>query len=310
MAQQGFRYPFDVQSALDPWRHQLGGNFDQVVATLADRDRSLEDFLGQVTRSSAGYFINPRLGVGETSFFPTSGEPIETGGVASGISMVDRDNTAARWVILPSSGSLQFYDGTATRVSITRTTGVVDLITGGLNLHDHVLSLRSLADGNSVFYDTNNDYSVLQGFNNVRLRTVAGARQWDFLNNGNCNFPGSLFLPGVLSGLAGVAGATMRTRSGGNNYSFDWGSPFTMWVDVTNVKTFVIDHPQDAKKHLIHATLEGPEKRGLLPRRGPAGGSHRGRSPGRRGVHRRAAPVLRGAVRRGGPQRADHPDRR
>jgi hypothetical protein len=257
MAVQGFRYPFDVQSTLDPWRHQLGENFDQVVATLADRDRSLEDFLGQVTRSSAGYFINPQLGVGETSFLGL--EPIETGGTASGISMVDRDNTAARWVILPNAGTLQFYDGTATRVSITRTTGVVDLITGGLNLHDHVLSLRTLADGNSLFYDANNDIATLQGFSNVRLRTLGTPQNWTFASNGNATFPGSLFLPGVLSGTAGVAGATMRTRSGGNTYSFDWGSPFTMWVDVTNVKTFVIDHPQDAKKHLIHATLEGPE---------------------------------------------------
>jgi hypothetical protein len=32
-----------------------------------------------------------------------------------------------------------------------------------------------------------------------------------------------------------------------------------MWVDVTNVKTFVIDHPTDADKRLIHACLEGPE---------------------------------------------------
>lgn len=40
-----FRYPFDVQSTLEPWRHELGSSFDDVVAHLSDRDRALEDYL-------------------------------------------------------------------------------------------------------------------------------------------------------------------------------------------------------------------------------------------------------------------------
>ena len=40
-----FRYPFDVQSTLEPWRHELGHSFDDVVAHLSDRDRALEDYL-------------------------------------------------------------------------------------------------------------------------------------------------------------------------------------------------------------------------------------------------------------------------
>lgn len=48
----GFRYPVDIRTALEPWRKHLSGlvaggsDFDTVVAMLADRDRRLEDDLG------------------------------------------------------------------------------------------------------------------------------------------------------------------------------------------------------------------------------------------------------------------------
>lgn len=38
-----FRFPADIRSTLEPWRYQLGNQFDEVVAHLADRDRALED---------------------------------------------------------------------------------------------------------------------------------------------------------------------------------------------------------------------------------------------------------------------------
>jgi hypothetical protein len=40
-----FRYPYDIASTLDPWRSELGGDFESVVARLADRDRALEDYI-------------------------------------------------------------------------------------------------------------------------------------------------------------------------------------------------------------------------------------------------------------------------
>lgn len=43
----GFRFPFDIQSTLDPWRHKLGSSFDAVVAHLSDRDRALEDYMSR-----------------------------------------------------------------------------------------------------------------------------------------------------------------------------------------------------------------------------------------------------------------------
>ncbi len=40
-----YRFPYDIQSTLEPWRTELGKNYDQVIATLRDRDRDLEDYL-------------------------------------------------------------------------------------------------------------------------------------------------------------------------------------------------------------------------------------------------------------------------
>jgi len=57
-------------------------------------------------------------------------------------------------------------------------------------------------------------------------------------------------------------GGKLASRSNGHVVSFDWdgvSSSFYCVVDNTVVKTFIIDHPTDADRYLIHATLEGPE---------------------------------------------------
>lgn len=48
MATGSFRYPFDIQSTMEPWRHTLGSQFDDVVAHLSDRDRALEDYVSRL----------------------------------------------------------------------------------------------------------------------------------------------------------------------------------------------------------------------------------------------------------------------
>lgn len=40
-----YKYPFDIRATLEPWRAKLGESFDNVVATLSDRDRALEDWV-------------------------------------------------------------------------------------------------------------------------------------------------------------------------------------------------------------------------------------------------------------------------
>lgn len=47
-----FRYPYDVQSALSPWKDKLGTqSFEEAVARLGERDRALEDFLIRLSNS-------------------------------------------------------------------------------------------------------------------------------------------------------------------------------------------------------------------------------------------------------------------
>lgn len=40
-----FRYPYDIRTTLAPWREELGANYEQVIHTLHDRDRAIEDHL-------------------------------------------------------------------------------------------------------------------------------------------------------------------------------------------------------------------------------------------------------------------------
>lgn len=77
-----------------------------------------------------------------------------------------------------------------------------------------------------------------------------------YLNNAKTAY---LQSNGLLHGTYGTGGGALKTRAGGNDVSFDWGAPFSIYVDVTNVKTFVIPHPTDNERYLIHACAEGPE---------------------------------------------------
>ena len=63
---------------------------------------------------------------------------------------------------------------------------------------------------------------------------------------------------GAFSGTAQRAPALM-SGAGTNWIHFNWdGSAFRCYVDSTLVKTFVIDHPDDSDKYLVHACAEGP----------------------------------------------------
>lgn len=44
-----FRYQYDIQTALEPWRETLGESFDRVVSILRDRDRAVEDYVSRYT---------------------------------------------------------------------------------------------------------------------------------------------------------------------------------------------------------------------------------------------------------------------
>lgn len=64
---------------------------------------------------------------------------------------------------------------------------------------------------------------------------------------------------GIIYGSAGSYGAKISTHEG-NAASFAWsGGSFQFYINGSHVKTFVIQHPVQEDKYLVHGTLEGPE---------------------------------------------------
>jgi hypothetical protein len=72
---------------------------------------------------------------------------------------------------------------------------------------------------------------------------------------------GDARISGVIRGPAGGNGGLLQTRSGGNGFSVNWTdeSELKFYIEDSHVKTFVIDHPLDKSKYLVHGTLEGAE---------------------------------------------------
>lgn len=66
-------------------------------------------------------------------------------------------------------------------------------------------------------------------------------------------------LRGLVRGTIGGGGVYLADRAGDNGVSFEWNGTLQFFVEDSHVKTFVIDHPVDPEKYLVHATLEGPE---------------------------------------------------
>ena len=93
--------------------------------------------------------------------------------------------------------------------------------------------------------------------------TVVGACSitWDNSGQFYTNYGWGIDGNGALNsryGGSGTGGALKTYPGGGNFIRFQW-SPMSFIIDVTNVKTFVIDHPLDSDKYLVHACIEGPE---------------------------------------------------
>lgn len=83
-----FRYPYDVQTAMEPWRKHLAGvieggaDFDTVVALLADRDRSLEDYLSFMSQGRLAYAISTSL-----TLFTTNNASTDLAGLSVTVSV-------------------------------------------------------------------------------------------------------------------------------------------------------------------------------------------------------------------------------
>lgn len=145
---------------------------------------------------------------------------------------------------------------------------------GAMYLKDTTLWIRYPGDAaHGLKYQAATiDGPLLFGNSGAALGDAAGGGTWDFraTPNGDCYARGSLFSAssvtapnkcqaGQHSNVSG--GGPSHLAGTGNDLHFDWsGGTFQHWVDVSNVKSFVIDHPLDpAGKYLIHACLEAPE---------------------------------------------------
>lgn len=80
-------------------------------------------------------------------------------------------------------------------------------------------------------------------------------------------FSGGIVVADWLAGRSGPSGggANLMTLGGGGLAFNYWGGYIQFWYNGVNVaslsgsKTFVIDHPSDPDRYLVHACLEGPE---------------------------------------------------
>ena len=75
---------------------------------------------------------------------------------------------------------------------------------------------------------------------------------------------GNTYVKGALLGNAGDSnGAVLKEMFGTAKIAFDYTGSIDIYCDsgkgFVKVKTFVIDHPLEQSKYLIHGTLEGPE---------------------------------------------------
>ena len=79
-------------------------------------------------------------------------------------------------------------------------------------------------------------------------------------DSGNATIIGRYYGTGAAGfGVDGGKGPVLRSDGDANWIHFNWdGSAFRCYVDSTLVKTFVIDHPDDDDKYLVHACAEGP----------------------------------------------------
>jgi hypothetical protein len=156
------------------------------------------------------------------------------------------------------------WDGTTIRTMFTH-----DFANGRTYLEDKPLRIRAFGDGahGLQYTATLIDGPLLFGNSGAALGDANNG--WDFraMGNGDCYSRGKLIAAtDVEAGSILRCGQARHITSNrfhwmgdGNDLHHNWGAGYQMYVDVTNVKTFVIPHPTDDERYLVHACLEGPE---------------------------------------------------
>ena len=200
--------------------------------------------LGTSTPNAA--FVAPGQSSYGANTAPPGSEPLSTFGGGSGLSENDR-STANRWVVYPNADQLHIWDSWAgDRVRIVG--GANGSWTGYMFDNSRTVSLENNAG--------------LPGGGGLRVWDQSGAGElMDIQSNGDLEIGGNRIRND--GSRTASSGGTVRLNDGDNNIWFRRDAPgagnYHFFVDVTNVKNFIIDHPTDRNKHLIHTTLEGPE---------------------------------------------------
>lgn len=145
--------------------------------------------------------------------------------------------------------------------------GVLTANGTGVQTWNYPIILSAVANDTThrVYHDTVGvDGPHISGYAGVQFLFASGTGtlQWDntgqLFTNYGCGLDGAWVLQSRYAGAA--TGGALLTKGGGNRVRFDWtAGAFQMWVDVSNVKTFVIPHPVQDDRWLVHGTLEGPE---------------------------------------------------
>lgn len=136
-----------------------------------------------------------------------------------------------------------------------------------LGMRDNELRLRTPSDGvHYISFDAGIDGVAIRGNSQVSIRTAVNAQAFWFGNDGTIQTVAGWSIQkhntgehGVLYGKVGGSGGGLSTRNGGNQFSTNWDGTLRLYIDATNVKNFVIPHPSDPARYLVHACLEGPE---------------------------------------------------
>ncbi len=168
------------------------------------------------------------------------------------------------------------WDGTTFKnyLSFNYAEAMTRLEGNGLNAATLPIYLYAWNDANHKIMYKNNpgggsgDGPWITGYNKGHLGTCVGGEQWQFAwdSAGTCTSRGQMNTSvinnngSINTGLGrGYTQQRFWWMGDGNAISVNWTGTFQMWVDSTNVKNFVIGHPKDSEKYLIHACLEGPE---------------------------------------------------
>jgi hypothetical protein len=151
-----------------------------------------------------------------------------------------------------NAGSVPWSGVTGVPVSIQGNGGTIQI--GGSN--------RTLTAGNSggnLHIDSVNGTTV----GSIYLDYYAGAGtifgNGAGLGVGSMDTSGNFTANGIYRGTRGGKGAYIGTRDGGNGVSFLWDGTLHFYVEDVLVKNFIIPHPTDPDRYLVHTTLEGPE---------------------------------------------------